>query len=262
MHILIASIHAKVLQVAPFPCVRLQYALHFNTIFTNSLAVGQCSSPHPSQYSNPIRSEHRVSLMSPSVSSVSGLAALCSNNQHSQSRVTYRTWITSVLLLWLPSVSLPSASPPFHQFHLSSSSHHYQTSIQSVPVSLHSAVKRPERAAGHVPQSSADVKNKWNSASTSLRVFKAWKGTIVLTVVPLWYSLCGLQCCLSEMWYRSASLALEVGRQTDRNWPKLTATGRYSDWNKRWWIDEWHANLFCRPGNRAYHFPGAKERWW
>ena len=47
-------------------------------------------------------------------------------------------------------------------------------------MSLQPVVKRPERAAVHVPQSSAEVTNKWNCTSILLSDFKVWKGTVLL----------------------------------------------------------------------------------
>lgn len=120
-----------------------------------------------------------VVLMSPGNSSVSGLAVFFSNQSTFLQPYNVRNmnYLRLTAVIFFSFSSLPSPAP-FHQILLSSYSHRHQTSIQSVQVSLHPAVKRPERAARHVPESSAEVKNKWSSTSTSLRAFKAWKGTV------------------------------------------------------------------------------------
>jgi hypothetical protein len=137
--------------------------------------------------------------MSPGDSSVSGLAVFFSNQSallkpYNLKNMIYLS-LTVVIFFSFSSLPLPRQS---------FSSHRYQTSIQWLHVSLHPAVKRPERAAGHVPQSSAEVKNKWNCTSTSLHSFKAWKGKILLTLAPLWHRLHGVRCCFAEKRYISA----------------------------------------------------------
>lgn len=163
----IASIYAQVFQVAPS-----LYVLDYNSLdisiklsqiilqLIRQSAAHQCSSPHSSQYANPVPSEQTQAvrplymvLMSPVHNSVSRLAVSFSNQStllkpYNVKNMTYLS-LTAVIFF---SFSSLHPSPPFHQIHLPSSSRPYQTCVQWLQMSLHPTVKRQERVAGHVPQ--------------------------------------------------------------------------------------------------------------
>lgn len=222
----IASIYDQVFQVAPSLYLPYYNSLHISIQLSQIIlqlirqsATHQCSSPH----SNPEPSKQaqavRPILMSPGDNSVSRLAVFFSNQSTllKPYNVKNMTYLSLTAVIFFSFSSFPP-SPPFHQIHLPFSSPPYQTSDQWLQVSLHPAVKWPERAPGHVPQSSAEVKNRWDSTSTSLHSFKAWKGTILLTVVPLEYVQSVLHALLLfRRVVQFRVICTAGGGQTDRN---------------------------------------------
>lgn len=196
----------------------LHISIQFSQIlfqWVRQYATQQCSSPHPSVFEpGTFRTQALCNtylvLMSHGDSSVSGISVFYSNQSTLLKPYNLKNKnclsLTAVIFFSFSSFSLP------HIF-INSKSHptHIVTNGYRC---LHPAVKRSERAAGHIPQPSAEVKNEWNSNSTSLQASKTWKGTTLLTLAPLLCSLHCLHCCLSQKRYSSASFALQVGGQT------------------------------------------------